>query len=73
MKYSEELEDIVAGANVAGYLEAEGKIFIDTDEELTNFLITIYNAWFEDYDCKLNFLEYAAQELMEKFGVESSG
>ena len=75
LRYSEDLEDIVAAANVAGYLEKDERIFVETDTELTEFLIQTHNKWAaiggEDNNDE-NFLEYAAAELLERFGTEEA-
>ena len=70
LKYSEALEDIVAAANIAGYMEHKDKIFAEDDTTLTVFLIDLRNAWAGNEDGNENFIEYAERKLLEKFGVE---
>lgn len=73
LTYSDTLEDIVGAANVAGYMEKENRIYIDTDTELTDFLIEIHNLWDSvggDDVSDESFLSYAAEELLKKFGCQ---
>jgi hypothetical protein len=68
--YSEALETIVAGANIAGMLEEQGEIGIDSDMQLTDFLVDIYNQW-KDNEIKIeNYYSYIAAALMERFGYK---
>ena len=39
LAYSDELVEIVAAANMAGYMEAAGRITVPSDEHLTEFLL----------------------------------
>lgn len=65
MIYSEELEYIVAAANVAGYLEKADQIVVSDDCELTCFLVALLNAWGGEKD---TFVDYADEKLRERFG-----
>ena len=65
MIYSEELEYIVAAANVAGYLEKADQIVVPDDGELTRFLVALLNAWGGEKD---TFVDYADEKLRERFG-----
>ena len=69
LKYSEKLVDIVEAANTSGWLEAEGKIILDTDENLTEFLIHKHNEW-EENNCGKCFSEYIVEKLLEVYGVK---
>lgn len=72
MQYSETLENIVAIANAAGYMESSGKIYIDDDTILTLFILDLINAWQGDEVNGQNFLEYAVEAIEEKFKPEES-
>lgn len=39
LTYSDELVELVAAANMAGYMEAAGRITVPSDEHLTEFLL----------------------------------
>lgn len=64
----EDLELIVAAANIAGHLEAAGKIYIDSDTDLAEHI-----AWMiRDYyiACKNSepaFPEFAQDHLINRF------
>lgn len=66
--YSETLETIVAGANIAGYMESEDKIAVDDDMTLTDFLVDTYNAWKDDEDKIENWYDNIYEALLSKFG-----
>lgn len=66
--YSEALETIVAGANIAGYMEGEDKIVVGDDMTLTNFLVDTYNAWKDDEDKIENWYNHIYEALLRKFG-----
>ena len=69
LKYCEDLVDIVEAANTAGWLEAEGKIVLESDEDLTKFLVEHHKKWAENKDCGKCFAEYILEKLVEKYGA----
>lgn len=53
IEYSDALTFVVAGANIAGYLEVANKISIPDDQDLTHKLVD----WINEFDYINEFLE----------------
>jgi hypothetical protein len=70
LTYSTELEYIVAAAHTAGWLEAEGKICVENDDELARFLFDSYSNWKEDDNRSQDFEELIVDKLFKKYGVQ---
>jgi hypothetical protein len=69
LRYSEALEYIVSGADIAGGLEETHMIFPDSDMELTEFLVDTYNAWKTDEEKMENWISNIEKALILEFGV----
>lgn len=66
LTYSDELVELVAAANMAGYMEAAGRITVPSDEHLTEFLLRKHSDFAklsaETDDCT-NFYAYMGAAL----------
>lgn len=62
-----DLESIVAGADIAGYLESTQEIVVDTDEELADILLNTYRKWLP-LETDDSFLTYVEKALRKAFG-----
>ena len=57
---------LVSGADIVGQMEASGApIYVETDEELTDFLIEEYENYFamEDFPSWFDYIEARAREV----------
>jgi hypothetical protein len=68
IEYSEALEFIVCGADIAGGLEEKEKIFPDSDTTLTWFLCKAYNEWKNNRPV-MDWIPYIEEELLREFGA----
>ena len=67
----DDLEFIVCAANIAGYLEAEGKIYVESDMHLTEFILDKFADWHNEDNAKLSvFHEYITEQLIDEFGYK---
>ena len=67
----DDLEFIVRAANIAGYLEAEEKIYVESDTHLTEFILDKFADWYNEDNAKLSvFHEYIAKQLIDEFGYK---
>lgn len=67
----DDLEFIVCAANIAGYLEAEDKIYVESDTHLTEFILDKFADWCNEDNAKLSvFHEYIAKQLIDEFGYK---
>lgn len=69
--YPDDLEFIVAAANIAGYLERAGKLDIGSDSELSEFCVKLVEIYYRETDVDIAFPEFAEDRLVQKFGIES--
>lgn len=71
LTYSDELVEIVAAANMAGYMEAAGRITVPSDEHLTEFLLRKHSDFAKlsrkTDDCT-NFYAYMGAALSLEYG-----
>lgn len=70
LTYSDDLELIVTGANIAGYLEHNECIYVPSDTELTDFLLDRLRTYYSDphgYD-DICWAEYIMDELTNRYG-----
>ena len=72
LTYSEDLETIVSGANIAGFLEHHKCIYVPSDRELTEFLIDRLNAYESTTHENENWTDFIMDELTLKYGREVS-
>jgi len=63
----DDLTFIVCAANIAGYMEAEEKIFVPDDEELAGTCLVICREY-ERLEEEIAFDEYAAMRLKDFYG-----
>lgn len=63
-----ELLCIVSGANIAGHMEREGSIYIETDEELLGFLSRELEAYKESE--KTNWFTWIADALLRDYKID---
>ena len=69
--YSGDLELVVSAANQAGYLESAGKIYVDDDTELTEFILEILYEYGElPEEDSQSFVDYACDRLLEEYGTD---
>ena len=66
----EDLEFIVCAANIAGYLEAKEKIYVDGDMRLTEFILNKFTHWFDEEWKDVSFNDYIADQLLDEFGFK---
>lgn len=68
----DDLEYIVCAANIAGYLEAEEKIYVDGDTHLTEFILDKLSDWYNEDANFSVFHEYIAKQLIDEFKFEEA-
>ena len=66
----DDLEFIVTAANIAGYLEAEGIIFIESDTALTQFILDRYLKYRDSEWMSVSFYSYMQNQLIKEFGYK---
>ena len=66
LEYSDLLEEVVTVSNIAGFLEAEDKIYVPDDTALTDAIVEMLNKRIADHD-ESNFHEWAQTELIKRF------
>lgn len=66
----EDLMYLVCGSNIAGYLEAKEKIYVDGDTRLTEFILNKYEHWFDEKWMSISFDEYITDQLIDEFGFK---
>lgn len=70
--YLDDLELIVAAANIAGYLEHAEKLNIESDSELSTFCVRLVQKYHRETDVDTAFSEFAETNLIQQFGIENS-
>lgn len=66
----DDLQFIVCAANIAGYLEAREKIYVDDDMRLTEFIINKFTHWFDEKWKNVSFNDYITDQLLDEFGFK---
>ena len=66
----DDLQFIVCAANIAGYLEAKEKIYVDGDMRLTEFILNKFTHWFDEEWTDVSFNDYIADQLLDEFGFK---
>lgn len=67
----DDIEYIVCAANIAGYLEAEEKIYVESDTHLTEFILDKFADWYNEDNAKFSvFHEYITEQLIDEFGCK---
>lgn len=66
----DDLQFIVCAANIAGYLEAKEKIYVDGDMRLTEFILNKFIHWFDEEWKDVSFNDYIADQLLDEFGFK---
>ena len=66
----DDLEFIVSAANIAGYLEAEEIIFIESDMQLTQFILDRYLKYRGAEWMSVSFFSYMRNQLIKEFGYK---
>lgn len=67
----DDLELIVCAANIAGYLEASEKIYVESDTHLTEFILDKLADWYNEDNAKFSvFHEYITEQLIDEFGYK---
>ena len=66
----DDLQFIVCAANIAGYLEAKEKIYVDSDMRLTEFILNRFTHWFDEEWKDVSFNDYIADQLLDEFGFK---
>ena len=67
----DDLEFIVTAANIAGYLEAEGIIFIESNTVLTQFILARYLKYRDSEWTSVAFYNsYIRNQLIKEFGYK---
>lgn len=71
MSYTlDDLECIVCAANIAGYLEAKEKINVDSDMQLTEFILEKFKYWRDEEWTDASFQDYICDQLIDEFGFK---
>ena len=67
----DDLEFIVSAANIAGYLEAEGIIFIESNSMLAQFILDRYLKYRDSEWVSVSFFNsYIRNQLIKEFGYK---
>ena len=66
----DDLQFIVCAANIAGYLEVQGKIYVDSDMHLTEFILNKFKYWSDEEWTDASFEDYIRDQLIHEFGFE---
>lgn len=66
----DDLQFIVCAANIAGYLEAKEKIYVDGDMHLTEFILNKFTHWFDEEWKDVSFNDYITDQLLDEFGFK---
>lgn len=66
----DDLQFIVCAANIAGYLEAEEKIYVESDTHLTEFILDKFADWYNEEWTDASFEDYIRDQLIHEFGFE---
>lgn len=61
---------IVTASNIAGYLEAKEEINVESDMQLTAFILSKYEYWFSREWMNFSFADYITDELIKEFGFK---
>lgn len=71
MNYTlDDLEFIICAANIAGYLEAQEIIYVDSDMHLTEFILNKFKYWRDEEWTDASFEDYIRDQLINEFGFE---
>lgn len=60
------LKELIPAAHIAGLMQANGKINIENDDDLTEFIVNHFVEWCTT-DKKVSFEEYATKKLIAKY------
>ena len=66
----DDIEFIVCAANIAGYLEAKEKIYIESDTRLTEFILDELKMWRGYEWAETSFQDYIYDRLISEFGYK---
>lgn len=66
----DDLQFIICASNIAGYLEAKEKIYVDDDMRLTEFILGKFMHWFDEEWKDVSFQDYIADQLLDEFGFK---
>ena len=66
----DDLEFIVCAANIAGYLEAQEIIYVDSDMHLTEFILYKLKYWRDEEWTDASFQDYIRGQLIDEFGFK---
>lgn len=67
---TDDLELIVAAANIAGHMEKAEKIYIDSDSRLATFCIEVVERYYEDVGLYPAFPEFVQDVLINEFYID---
>ena len=71
MNYTlDDFEFIVCAANIAGYLEAQEIIYVDSDMCLTEFILNKFKYWRDEEWTDTSFEDYIRDQLIHEFGFK---
>lgn len=70
--YPDDLELIVAAANIAGYLECAEILEIESDSELSTFCVRLVQKYYRETDVDTAFPEFAETNLIQRFGIKNN-
>lgn len=68
---AEDLELVVAAANIAGHMEKAEKIHIDNDAQLAKFCIKVVEQYYAESDLYPVFPEFVQDALIDEFNIEN--
>ena len=60
------LKELIPAARIAGLMQANGKINIENDDDLTKFVVEHFDKW-RTTDKKVSFEEYVIEKLLAKW------
>lgn len=63
----DDIELIVAAANIAGFLEANNKISVSSDTELTEFILKTLEKYQSKHEISMSFNEFIVDALLKEF------
>ena len=66
----DDLQFIVCAANIAGYLEAQKIIYVDSDMRLTEFIVNKFKYWRDEEWTDASFEDYIRNQLIDEFGFK---
>ena len=66
----EDLTFMLTAANISGYMEANEKIVVSDDLELTDAIVGMYSQWLEKQHSG-GWGQFVEQELFRRFGTQN--